>query len=91
MSVMFIIAAAAAAATAATSPPAVPAAGVPAATAKTVAIANPDEKVCKRIVTTGTRFSSSDCRTRAEWAQLSADSRQATTDMTTRSTGFSGK
>jgi hypothetical protein len=48
-----------------------------------------DDMICKRIVSTGTRFATKDCRTRGEWNQLTADSHQATLDMTSRQNGFS--
>ena len=39
-----------------------------------------DTMICKSIATTGTRFMTRDCRTKNEWDQLAADSRQLTTD-----------
>jgi hypothetical protein len=50
---------------------------------------DPQQMICKRVMSTGTRFTTKDCRTRAEWNQLTADSRQATLDMTSRQNGFS--
>ena len=48
-----------------------------------------DDVICKRTVATGTRFATKDCRTRGEWNQITADSHQATLDMTSRQNGFS--
>ncbi len=50
---------------------------------------DPQQTICKRIATTGTRFPITDCRTRAEWNELAVDSRQATHDMTDRQGGLS--
>ena len=61
--------------------------GAPAMKQDTVGKA--DDMICKRTVATGTRFATKDCRTRAEWNQLTADSHQATLDMTARQNGFS--
>ena len=47
-----------------------------------------DDMICKRTVATGTRFATKDCRTRAEWNQITADAHQATLDMTSRQNGF---
>ena len=69
----------------------VPASGFAAPPTKQEAAGDPNEMVCKRIVTTGTRFASKDCRTRAEWNQLAVDSRQATHDITDRQGGLNGK
>ena len=100
MSAFLILAAAVATATAAPavtpltySPPTksvdapVVANGAPAMKQDTVGKA--DDMICKRTVATGTRFATKDCRTRAEWNQLTADSHQATLDMTARQNGFS--
>ena len=103
MPAFLILAAVAAAATAAPATPAVTPLtySPPAKSVDVPAVANgapamkqdlagaPGDMICKRIVTTGTRFASKDCRTRSEWNQLSVDSHQATADMTARQNGFS--
>ena len=67
-------------------PPApTPVTTTPAATAKPHDYG--DKMVCKSIANTGTRFTTRDCRTQAEWSQLSADSKQATWDATLRQAG----
>ena len=98
----FLILAAAAAAIAAPATPAVTPLtySPPAKSVDVPAIANgapamkqdlagaPGDMICKRTVATGTRFATKDCRTRAEWNQLTADSHQATLDMTSRQNGY---
>jgi hypothetical protein len=70
---------------AATQPPA--AAASPAAPAAAKPHDYGDKMVCRSIANTGTRFTSRDCRTQAQWDQLTADSKQATWDVTTRQMG----
>ncbi len=101
MSALFILAAAAALAAPATpavtpltySPPAksvdAPAIANGSPAMKQDTVGNADEMICKRTVSTGTRFATKSCRTRGEWNQLSVDSHQATLDMTSRQNGFS--
>jgi hypothetical protein len=100
--ISFLVLAAAASTAAATppttatiSPPvksvSVPASGYGAPPTKQELAGDPNQTVCKRIATTGTRFASQDCRTRAEWNQLAVDSRQATTDIRDRQGGLTAK
>jgi hypothetical protein len=101
MSPLFFAAAAAAASVAAAPTPApapipvrtadVPASGFGAPPTKQEAAGDPNEMICKRIVSTGTRFASKDCRTRSEWNQLAVDSRQATHDLTANQGGLTTK
>jgi len=63
--------------------------GVAAAPTRQELAGDPNEKVCKQIATTGSHLRRSDCRTRAEWIQLTADSRQAAHDLASGQNGFS--
>ncbi len=55
---------------------------IAAAQAKPIKAVDADTMVCKTIETTGTRFTSRDCRTKGQWDQLAADSRDLTNDFT---------
>ena len=81
MLAMLLMAAAAAAAPSPTSvsPRETIAPAVNAAPAKASKVSG-DTMICKSIATTGTRFMTRDCRTKGEWDQLAADSRQMTSD-----------
>ncbi len=83
MSAMFLLAAAAAAVASgqptSVSPRETVAPAVNAAPAKSSKV-SADTMICKSIASTGTRFMTRDCRTKAEWDQLAGDSRQLTTD-----------
>ncbi|MGC1304051.1 MAG: hypothetical protein WA840_16915 [Caulobacteraceae bacterium] len=85
-----IIAAAASAAA-----PSPPAPTIPAATTAKPAVAQKaatdgDKIVCKYYATTGTRFAERDCRPKAQWDQIAADSKQATIDTVSRQTSLAG-
>ena len=86
MPAVFLLAAAAAAISAASPVPAstrqAEAPAVNAAPPKPIKGADADTMICKSIATTGTRFMSRDCRTKAQWDQLAADSRDMTNDFT---------
>jgi len=49
---------------------------------------DPNEMICKHIVTTGTHLARSQCRTRAAWNQLGVDSREAMRDLTANQGGL---
>jgi hypothetical protein len=49
-----------------------------------------NEQVCKSVMVTGTRFPSHECHTRAEWNEIAANARKATSDMTSLGGGMNG-
>src|ERR1700722_7307411 len=72
---------------------ATPAAGVSASgyaspPTKADAAGDPNEMVCKRITVVGTHLPSKDCRSRADWNQLTADSKTATHDLRANQNGL---
>jgi hypothetical protein len=81
--------------TAAISPPTyakdVPATGFASPPTPRDTAGDPNQTICKRIATTGTRFPITDCRSRAEWNQLAVDSRQAAHDMSDRQGGLTAQ
>lgn len=91
MSMMLVIAAVVAAgASAPVNQAGVATGGFAAPPTKAEAAGDPDQMICKHITTTGTRFPTKDCRTRAAWNQLTADSRQAVRDLTANQAGLTG-
>jgi opacity protein-like surface antigen len=75
---------AAADAPAAAQPPSVTAQSAAAAGAAKLATSNPDQMVCVKTEQTGSRFPKTECRTRAQWRQLTQDSKDLLDDVTTK-------
>lgn len=63
----------------ATASPSIPASPQPSSppAAKSIKTAvGPDTVICKSVIATGTRFMSKDCRTKADWDEMAAQSHQ---------------
>jgi hypothetical protein len=78
---------AAAAGAAAPAGPSITVRDISAAASKTAATSNPDQMVCLKTEQTGSRFPKTECRTRAEWRQLTQDSKDLLDDVTTKHQG----
>lgn len=48
---------------------------------------DPDKKICRRAASTGSRMSKSECHTKAEWAAIDENNRQASQWYTDRRNG----